>query len=416
MSSLAKRLDSLTVEGELYEKLEDNALRCFACGHRCLIRDGKRGICQVRFNQGGKLFVPHGYVAALQSDPIEKKPFAHVFPGTNALTFGMLGCDYHCGYCFTGNTMVITNFGAISLEDAFELGESRLKQTDGEISFPANLKAITSSGEMRTVRGVFRHRYDGDLIQITPYYVPAFRCTPDHRVYATNDVSKPPSLVYAKDLTNNSYLATPKKYKFSSLQVIDVGSLLGSHQITYQTPWKLSKDEMQDIMALSTSGKASHEIGKMFSKSGSYIRHLRTKIKKGQVTETKTSKPYIENGYLRFPNERQPGLPVRINFDVDVAELFGYYCAEGSVVSGKSRPNSFNINFSFSKDEAVLASRVIQLLKKIFNIDGRLVHRATTLSVSTSKSSLALLFKTLAGERSTKKKYRRCCLMLRKKL
>jgi pyruvate formate lyase activating enzyme len=99
MSSLANILDDLTVEGELYETLEDNSLRCFACGHRCLIREGKRGICQVRFNQGGKLRVPHGYVAALQSDPIEKKPFSHVMPGSTALTFGMLGCDYHCPYC-----------------------------------------------------------------------------------------------------------------------------------------------------------------------------------------------------------------------------------------------------------------------------------------------------------------------------
>jgi pyruvate formate lyase activating enzyme len=99
VNTLANRLDSLTVEGELYEKLEENALRCFACGHRCLIREGKRGICQVRFNEGGRLRVPWGYVGALQSDPIEKKPFSHVMPGTNALTFGMLGCDYHCGYC-----------------------------------------------------------------------------------------------------------------------------------------------------------------------------------------------------------------------------------------------------------------------------------------------------------------------------
>lgn len=99
MSALADLLDRLTVEGELYEKLPDDSVRCYACGHRCLIRDGKRGICQVRFNKGGKLFVPHGYVAALQSDPIEKKPFSHVMPGTNALTFGMLGCDYHCSYC-----------------------------------------------------------------------------------------------------------------------------------------------------------------------------------------------------------------------------------------------------------------------------------------------------------------------------
>ena len=99
MSTLADTLDELTVEGTLYEQLPDNALRCFACGHRCLIREGKRGICQVRFNQEGKLRVPWGYVAALQSDPIEKKPFNHVLPGSNALTFGMLGCDFHCGYC-----------------------------------------------------------------------------------------------------------------------------------------------------------------------------------------------------------------------------------------------------------------------------------------------------------------------------
>ncbi len=99
MSSLSDYLDSLTVEGEIYDRLEDGSVRCYACGHRCLIREGKRGICQVRFNDGGKLRVPSGYVAALQSDPIEKKPFFHVLPGSNALTFGMLGCDYHCSYC-----------------------------------------------------------------------------------------------------------------------------------------------------------------------------------------------------------------------------------------------------------------------------------------------------------------------------
>ena len=98
-SSVGALLDTLTVPGELYEKLEDHAVRCFACGHRCVIREGRRGICQVRFNQGGELRVPSGYVAALQSDPIEKKPFFHVLPSANALTFGMLGCDYHCGYC-----------------------------------------------------------------------------------------------------------------------------------------------------------------------------------------------------------------------------------------------------------------------------------------------------------------------------
>jgi len=92
-------LDARTAEGRLGQSLPDGSVRCVACGHRCLIREGRRGICKVRFNQGGRLRVPRGYVAALQCDPVEKKPFFHVLPGADALTFGMLGCDFHCGYC-----------------------------------------------------------------------------------------------------------------------------------------------------------------------------------------------------------------------------------------------------------------------------------------------------------------------------
>jgi len=99
MSTLASVLDEMTAEGELYEKLPDGSVRCFACAHRCLIREGKRGICQVRFNRGGGLRVPWGYVAGLQADPIEKKPFFHILSGSDALTFGMLGCDFHCANC-----------------------------------------------------------------------------------------------------------------------------------------------------------------------------------------------------------------------------------------------------------------------------------------------------------------------------
>src|SRR5262245_20548919 len=80
-------------------RVEGDGIRCFACGHRCMVRDGRDGVCRVRFNEGGVLKVPFGYIAALQIDPIEKKPFYHAYPGRDALSFGMLGCDYHCGYC-----------------------------------------------------------------------------------------------------------------------------------------------------------------------------------------------------------------------------------------------------------------------------------------------------------------------------
>jgi pyruvate formate lyase activating enzyme len=91
-------LDQHTMAGSLWQP-EDDHIRCVACGHRCLLSEGRRGICKVRFVQDGELKVPFGYIAALQCDPVEKKPFFHVYPGSDALTFGMLGCDFHCSYC-----------------------------------------------------------------------------------------------------------------------------------------------------------------------------------------------------------------------------------------------------------------------------------------------------------------------------
>jgi pyruvate formate lyase activating enzyme len=86
-------------EGDLYEKLDRQRVRCYACGHCCPIPEGQPGVCKVRFNQGGKLYVPWGYVGGVQCDPIEKKPFFHAYPGALAYSFGMLGCDLHCAYC-----------------------------------------------------------------------------------------------------------------------------------------------------------------------------------------------------------------------------------------------------------------------------------------------------------------------------
>ncbi|MDW8326614.1 MAG: AmmeMemoRadiSam system radical SAM enzyme [Anaerolineales bacterium] len=98
-ATLEQVLHALTSDGELYTRHADGSVTCVACAHRCLIRPGRAGVCKVRFNEGGTLKVPWGYVGALQCDPTEKKPFFHILPGSDTLTFGMLGCDLHCGYC-----------------------------------------------------------------------------------------------------------------------------------------------------------------------------------------------------------------------------------------------------------------------------------------------------------------------------
>ena len=99
MSTLHEIIYENVCEGELYEKLDRDWVRCFACGHCCKIPDGQPGVCKVRYNRSGTLYVPWGYVGGVQCDPIEKKPFFHAHPGALAYSFGMLGCDLHCAYC-----------------------------------------------------------------------------------------------------------------------------------------------------------------------------------------------------------------------------------------------------------------------------------------------------------------------------
>ena len=100
--------DGHTRSGDLVEKLETGRLRCTACAHLCELADGQRGVCKVRFHEDGDLRVPFNYAAGVHNDPIEKKPFFHALPGTRALSFGMLGCDFKCSYCqnwFTSQTL-----------------------------------------------------------------------------------------------------------------------------------------------------------------------------------------------------------------------------------------------------------------------------------------------------------------------
>ena len=99
MQTVAQELAEHTRESELFEVIDGHRVRCLACGHRCPIGAGFAGVCKVRFNSCGKLYAPYGYLNSLQCDPIEKKPFYHVRPGGQALSFGMLGCGLHCAYC-----------------------------------------------------------------------------------------------------------------------------------------------------------------------------------------------------------------------------------------------------------------------------------------------------------------------------
>ncbi len=84
----------------LYEALEDQVVRCDLCHHRCLIKPGHKGICQVRFNDEGRLVsMVYGRLIARHVDPIEKKPLFHFSPGSRAYSIATVGCNFRCRFC-----------------------------------------------------------------------------------------------------------------------------------------------------------------------------------------------------------------------------------------------------------------------------------------------------------------------------
>jgi pyruvate formate lyase activating enzyme len=87
-------------EAKLYEKLKDKKVKCKACKQECKISEGKTGICGVRLNKDGKLYLMvYGKASGSNIDPIEKKPFFHFMPGEKAFSIGTIGCNFRCEFC-----------------------------------------------------------------------------------------------------------------------------------------------------------------------------------------------------------------------------------------------------------------------------------------------------------------------------
>jgi pyruvate formate lyase activating enzyme len=403
--TLEQTLSALTREGELYEQLPQGRVRCYACGHRCLILPGQKGICKVRYNEEGRLMVPAGYVAALQVDPVEKKPFFHAFPGARALSFGMLGCDLHCSYCFTGDTPVLTPTGAVPIKAIFDAAPEKTVRPDGEVGFPRGMGVVTASGDVRPVTKAFKHSYRGALAVIRPMYLPAIRCTPDHRWLATTDPSGGAiAEVPAQELTPDHFWVVPKPSSLAEAVTLDVMDVLEGATATFSVPRSLSPREVHGIMEASERGESSRTIAGRLGRDPSYIRHVRSKVRRGRWVYEKTHRITVAGDRVRFPNERRPGILRFIALDKALARLLGFYCAEGSVISAKRRPNSRTLVFSFGHAEEQLRKEVRDSLEQLFGVCPREVRRSTTTAITVGKSSLALLFAALCGKGATGKR------------
>jgi len=110
-------------EAMLYQKQQDGGVHCQLCPHYCFIDEGKRGICQVRENQGGLLYsLVFGRTVTQGVDRVEKKPLFHFYPGSTTYALATAGCNFHCQYCtnWQVSQMSVEEFAEFGVEASAE--------------------------------------------------------------------------------------------------------------------------------------------------------------------------------------------------------------------------------------------------------------------------------------------------------
>jgi pyruvate formate lyase activating enzyme len=322
----------------------------------------------------------------------------------------MLGCDLHCSYCFTGDVRVATNSGMRRLDDLWEESTADPASDSQRRLPPAGLTATGNDGRQHLVKWVFQHEYVGELVGVSPRMLPPFKVTPGHEILATRLPGQlAAAYVPAGQLTIAHFLAVPRRYEAPKPRGIDVAELLRPFLGVVQVRRHVAIETADQILKLTAAGTSSKAIGVRLGLRADYVRHVRSRVaKRGGVAATALEVVpealVLENGTVRFGQARRPGIPAKLSMTADLAELLGLYCAEGCVIKGTGRPNSYGLTFAFGLHEQHLADRVKVLLRQIFDVRAYETVRATTRAVSIGKASLALMFASLCGSGSEKKK------------
>ena len=137
------------VEAGFYEAIGGGKVRCFLCAHRCVIREGKRGICAVRENVGGRLYsLVYGKLVATHVDPIEKKPLFHFLPGSRSFSIATAGCNFRCEHC---QNYEISQFP----RERPEVGIPGMSMTPGDVISAAAAKGCRSISYTYTEPTIF---------------------------------------------------------------------------------------------------------------------------------------------------------------------------------------------------------------------------------------------------------------------
>ncbi|MBN3036951.1 MAG: AmmeMemoRadiSam system radical SAM enzyme, partial [Candidatus Diapherotrites archaeon] len=378
-------------EAMLYSKLKDKQVKCNLCMRQCTIPDGALGFCRARKNRNGVLYSEvYGKACTVAVDPIEKKPFFHFLPGTDALSIATTGCNFRCKHCFTPDTFVVTSKGAHEIGELFNL-----EDTD----------VLTHRGDMRSVVKRFKHQYDGGIIEIKPRFLPKIQCTPDHRFFAVKDGKL--EKTEAKCLVKGDLLPLPKR-RHGTQKELDIHRILNKIKApSVKVHRRVNKALLEQMKRLRGEGLSSTQIGESINMNPAYVRTVFSRLNRfgEKVLLRETIEGALMNscGKVRFKYENGM-IPSSVPVLPALGRLMGLYCAEGSVSKHPSRPNSYVLRLSFGLHEDELANDAKRLLEEIFGVKAVIRKYATTLVVHVYSTSLAILFALLCGKGSKNKR------------
>jgi pyruvate formate lyase activating enzyme len=244
------------------------------------------------------------------------------------------------------------------------------------------------------------------MLTIRPWYLPAIRCTPDHKILTTSNPARKTTKVQARFITKKSYVVIPKIKEPTASNTIDLASFLETlklpkyKRIRSNGQWRLNYSTLNKISRLTAKGLTSREIGRIVGLSPVTVRNARSKLSRSSAYELSnryaSCRVIVSQDRVKLSNGKM-WVPRFIRLDEDFAKLLGYYCADGSISKYLHRPNTFTVKFSFGTNEESNINDVRRLLKLVFGLDSFVVTQGSTAHVTLTNSILGHLFKELCG-------------------
>jgi len=294
-------------------------------------------------------------------------------------------CNKRCKHCLPKGSMVLTSNGFVNIENIVN-----------QVKKGNDVYVLTHNLNWKKVLNYICHDYDGDVFKIKPYVIPPSTMTAGHEVLVSETNEKKMKMVPVENVKIGQYVFVPKPKNYSNNDdMIDISEFIPKFIAAKSKPRVFDAGEIVDLFR---SKKTSYEIGEIINMNPSQVRALKVRYRRGTLTSegyNRKIKLIVKNNSLKY----QGGIK-SINRFVDrqdMALLLGYFAAEGSISKCKTRPNSYNVRFSFSKKETIYHKDVIRLTKKLFGIGGKIRSNGNAANIGISSSVIAHFFHKMCG-------------------